>query len=592
MAGANLSGELKSPARSIPLGTLSACFLTFITFIVLALLTTLTCDKALLLNDCMYMIQFTWWKGFVIIGVILSTWSASLSNLIGGSRVLDAIAKDTMFGPFLHFVTKGTFKNNPIVAVIITFVFVQLFFFIGGLNEIAQLASVLFLLSYSAVNIACLGLDLASAPNFRPNFRYFHWSTCLVGLLGTAIMIFLISKVFASVAVFVSLSLMIILHFFSPAKNQNWGHLSQALIFHQVRKYLLLLDVRKDHIKFWRPQMLLLVHNPKSSCSLIHFVNSMKKSGLYIIGHVKKGDFDQAEVDPTNNQINDWLELVDHLNIKAFVELTMAETIRKGAQQLIRLSGIGGMKPNTVLMGFPETKIHKNDLAEPDSPYYNSDLAERNFSMNPEDKISASEYVSIINDTIKLEKNLILCRYFQTLNESELFMSERKFLKKSRKAKYLDIWPINFFSHLETNISDNTSLFLMQIACIVHMVPHWKDLKLRIFTLSKLATDEEILEKERSLKNMLENLRIRAQPFVLRYEDELERKENPLDMIKNSNQFLKLKCKDTAVLFLYLPHPPACTEQEAYLYQLDQLTDGLPPLLLVHGLRPVITTNL
>ena len=55
MAGANLSGELKSPASSIPLGTLSACLLTFITFIVLALLTTLTCDKALLLNDCLYM---------------------------------------------------------------------------------------------------------------------------------------------------------------------------------------------------------------------------------------------------------------------------------------------------------------------------------------------------------------------------------------------------------------------------------------------------------------------------------------------------------------------------------------------------------
>ena len=115
--------------------------------------------------------------------------------------------------------------------------------------------------------------------------------------------------------------------------------------------------------------MLLLVHNPKSSCSLIHFVNSMKKSGLYVIGHIKKGDLDQTETDPTSNQINDWLELIDHLNVKAFVELTMAETIRKGAQQLIRLSGIGGMKPNTVLMGFPESQNHKNDLSDPDSPY-------------------------------------------------------------------------------------------------------------------------------------------------------------------------------------------------------------------------------
>lgn len=40
------------------------------------------------------------------------------------------------------------------------------------------------------------------------------------------------------------------------------------------------------------------------------------------------------------------------MQVKAFVELSLARSVRAGAAQLARLAGLGAMKPDTVLLGF------------------------------------------------------------------------------------------------------------------------------------------------------------------------------------------------------------------------------------------------
>ncbi|XP_073688556.1 solute carrier family 12 member 9-like [Garra rufa] len=121
----------------------------------------------LLQQDYGFLTDINVWHPFVTIGVYSSTLSAAMSNLIGASRILYALARDDLFGRFLSPAKHTSASGNPWVSVLISWILVQLVLFSGKLNTIASIVTIFFLLVYAAVDLACLALEWASAPNFR-----------------------------------------------------------------------------------------------------------------------------------------------------------------------------------------------------------------------------------------------------------------------------------------------------------------------------------------------------------------------------------------------------------------------------------------
>lgn len=617
MNGANMSGELKDPSKSIPKGTLSAVAFTFTSYLILCVLIAGSNERGLLINNYIFLQGINLWHPFVLIGIFATTLSAALGNLIGASRILEALANDQLFWFVLNPATKTTKGGNPFVAVLITWVLVQLVLLIGSLNAIAPATSVFFLLAYASTNLACMALDLASAPNFRPTFRYFSWHTSLLGLIGSMVMCFLISPLYSSIAIIIMLILIILLHFRSLPTG--WGSISQALIFHQVRKYLLMLDIRKEHVKYWRPQILLLVAKVRQSAELIDFINDIKKGGLYVIGNVRLGTLDDyKDKDPLIDELPKWMRLVDKLRIKAFVELTLARTVPEGLHHLIRLSGLGGMKPNTVCLGFYDNnkpvdslankRVKKKTLFKTVETDKYFEVVDKFGGIRDEDEnkkdIRPHEYVRMIADCLKMSKNVMLCRHFTSLNKSNIL--------NAKGTLFIDVWPINFFRPETASYFDNTCLFILQLATVINMVPGWKSKTcLRVFMFAN-STENSTMKKQKLQRYLLE-LRIPAEIQIVSWES------LPLEIVKRefdesvnypesrmqeynevSDEFLTAVntmimsySSRTVLSFFYLPRPPHDTKlHQKYLSQLDGLTVELPPSIFVHGLHPVTSTTL
>jgi len=204
----------------------------------------------------------------------------------------------------------------------------------------------------------------------------------------------------------------------------------------------------------------------------------------------------------------------------------------------------------------------------------------------------------------------------------------------SKNSCYIDVWPINFFSP-QTSITniDNCWLFLMQLACVLHMVPGWKtSTTVRVF----LCVDSKIKDVallRRQWEQMLHMLRIDAGIHVVIWDhitspldqsltdisvdipspedskasSEYEYTKTPIvvnhespqrfvltnNYLQSVNIMIQEHSHNTSVLFMYLPPPPAnINDNLSYLERLDILTKNLPPTLLVHGINPVTSTTL
>ncbi|KAL2162715.1 hypothetical protein VTH06DRAFT_6551 [Thermothelomyces fergusii] len=537
-AGASMSGDLRNPSKAIPAGTLWAMLSTLIAYLLVILALASSTAHASLLSNANIIRDTNIWPPVVFAGEVATTFFSALMGVIGSAKLMQALARDRLF-PGLSVFGKGTKKaDEPILAIFLTHAASQIAMF-ANLNQIAKLISMGYQMTFFVMNLACFLLKIGSAPNFRPAFKFFSWQTALIGSLLSAAAMFFIEETYATAAVCLLVFLFILIHYLSPPKH--WGDVSQNLIYHQVRKYLLRL--KPEHIKFWRPQIILLINNPRRQTRLIHFCNSLKKGALYILGHVIVTDDFAAGVAEAKLQQAAWTNYIsEYSRIKAFVQLTMSPTITWGVRNLVLSAGLGGMRPNIAVMGFynmdelrrsqPSSQIPEAPIppvssrqdASKEGPTVRrrrrGDTCSRILegelptdAIRNETMMSATSYMTILEDlALRYRMNVAIGKGFESLETPRRDGSNTK--------KYIDLWPVQMSAAITTEgknvVTTNfdTYTLILQLGYILHSVPTWKKAyRLRVIVF--VEYESEVEEERGRVEALLEKLRIDAEVLVL-----------------------------------------------------------------------------
>ncbi|CAD6254742.1 unnamed protein product [Miscanthus lutarioriparius] len=567
MAGSNRSASLKDTQRSIPVGTLSATLSTTLMYLLSVFLFGALATREELLTDRLLAAAIAWPGPAVIyIGIILSTLGAALQSLTGAPRLLAAIANDDIL-PILNCF-KAYEGSEPHVATLFTSFICIACVVIGNLDLITPTITMFFLLCYAGVNLSCFLLDLLDAPSWRPRWKIHHWVLSLIGASQCIVIMFMISWTFTVV----SLALASLIYYYVSLKGKagDWGDGFKSAYF----------------------QLAL-----RSLRSLGDFANCMKKKGrgMSIFVSIIDGDYHES-AEEANTAYRQLSAYIDYKHCEGVAEIIVARSISDGFRSIVQIMGLGNLKPNIVVMRYPEIWRRENLITQ-----------------------IPSSFISIINDCIIANKAIVI-------------------------VKGLDEWP-NEYQRLYGTIDlywivrDGGLMLLLSQLLLAR--DGFESCKIQVFCIAEEGTEAEELKAD--VKKYLYDLRMQAEVIVVtmksmeahseispnakkdpqeeyasaqdriraylsQMKETAQREGRPLmedgrQVVVNEEKVEKflytmLKLNTTivkysmmaAVVLVSLPPPPLNHPAYCYMEYMDMLVVNVPRMLIVRGYRRDVVT--
>ncbi len=457
--GVSMSGDLRDPGKSLPIGTFAAVGLSTVVYVSVAILLAGTATLAVLAQDPSAMGSVAFVPVLIDAGVVAATLSSAMASFLGAPRILQSLAADRIF-PALSVFAKGHGPaNNPQRGVLFSLLIALATIGLGSLNVVAPVVSMFFLISYGLLNYATYYEAQAASPSFRPRFRFFHRRLSLLGAIASFGAMLAINPVAGVVALLVLFGIYTYLG--RRTQPERWADASHSHYFKRAKDSIRLMAGEAESARNWRPQVLAFSADPARRERLMRLAAWMEgASGLSAVVQIIQGAgaVKRREREEQQRALKAEAEALG-VDVSLVV---LAPDALEALPIIVQAYGLGPLRANTVLFGWPEGAG-----------------ADRR-----------ADYVELLREVTRLGMNVVAVSSDAVRWDA---MAETR-----TKERRIDVWWKD----------DDSSRLALLMAYLFTRTDAWSRAKIRLLATASADGDQVGLEAE--LNEMLDEARIPA----------------------------------------------------------------------------------
>lgn len=389
MAGANMSGELKNPRKSIPIGTLWAIAVSFVIYMGLAYWVARSASTEELLTNYNIMIDRSYFPPLVIAGVLGATFSSALASMVGSSRILYAMGKHGVLpgSKWLEYTNK---LGQPRNSMMVTGAMVFLAMLLRDLNAIAPLVTLFFLITYAMLNVVVIIEQKLGLISFRPLFvvpRWIPW----IGLITSLLAMFIINPTLSLISVavvFVVYGVLSKRKLITPFEDVRSGLFVSFAEW--AAKHTSMLTHRQE--RAWKPNLLIPVSDPHSIKGVFSFLKNVAfpKGSIKLLGissEEKSGNLTQ--------KINALSQSFQKGGVFSSWAVLTTENFAEGVNFANQAYRGSFFKPNIVFLNMHDQESYKDDFLKIIVESARLNLGVMVYFQHPKSGLGQRQYINV-----------------------------------------------------------------------------------------------------------------------------------------------------------------------------------------------------